>query len=197
MRKPVSSFKQRWRSSLLLLSLVALAGPAAAHTYPNYIFPNDSRTSHAVSAMTLSGDRVEILRPLPRHAIGIVDSNLSFPVELLRTCSSGGGNMACTLYLDGAAARTVSLPCDEPVAITLTLAAAGTPHAARCATAAPLMLHQAPPPSSRRARPPGTTTTASSFPRRQCCCRCSARCTSPVAPFVLPSHLSCSATRLL
>ncbi len=127
---------------LLLLPLIAVLAPAAAHTYPNYIFPPNSRTSHATSALTLSGDRLSILQPQPRRAVSVANSSLAFAVELLRTCSAGGGSgssssssMDCSLFLDGVLARDVSLPCDRPYALTLTAAAAGAsaPRATSCA----------------------------------------------------------------
>ncbi len=124
---------------LLPLSLFSALVPAAAHTYPNYVFPPSVRTSHASSALALSGEKIAIISPLPRRAFGVVDGNLSFAVQMLRTCSSSSStsstssssssssssSMYCTLYIDGSSARDLSLPCDEAVTVALTAAAAG------------------------------------------------------------------------
>ena len=77
---------------LILLPLLAVLAPALAHTYPNYIFPPNTRTSHATSALTLSGDRLSILHPKPRRAISVSNGDLAFGAELLRTCSASGGS---------------------------------------------------------------------------------------------------------
>jgi hypothetical protein len=133
MQHSTASFqKRRWLLVLLLpLSLYSALAPAAAHTYPNYVFPPSVRTSHASSALALSGENIAIISPLPRRAFGVVDGNLSFAVQMLRTCSSSSSRsssssgMYCTLYLDGSSARDLSLPCDEAVTVALTAAAAG------------------------------------------------------------------------
>jgi hypothetical protein len=135
MQRSTASFqKRRWLLVLLLpLSLFSAIAPAAAHTYPNYIFPPSVRTSHASSALALSGEKIAIISPPPRRAFGVVDGNLSFAVQMLRTCSSSSSSrsrsssssMYCTLYLDGSSARDFSLPCDEAVTVVLTAAAAG------------------------------------------------------------------------
>jgi hypothetical protein len=69
---------------------------------------------------------------LPRRAIGIINGNLTFAVELVRTCSAGGSssssNMDCTLYLEGNSAHDLSLPCDQPITVALTAASAGECH---------------------------------------------------------------------
>ena len=116
---------------LTLLPLLAVLAPAFAHTYPNYIFPPNTRTSHATSALTLSGDRLSILHPQPRRAISVSNGDLAFGAELLRTCSASGGSssssssMDCSVFLDGTVAREVSLACNRPVSLNLTAAAAG------------------------------------------------------------------------
>ena len=117
---------------LILLPLLAVLAPALAHTYPNYIFPPNTRTSHATSALTLSGDRLSILHPKPRRAISVSNGDLAFGAELLRTCSASGGSsssssssMDCSVFLDGTVTREVSLACNRPVSLNLTAAAAG------------------------------------------------------------------------
>ena len=134
MQHAASSFHQ-WSALLALvtIALVAAAAPVAGHTYPNYAFPKHVRTSHAVSALTLSGEKIAFIRPLPRRAIGVINNNLTFAVELVRTCSGGGGsssssNMDCTLYLDGNSAHDLSLPCHQPITVALTAASAGECH---------------------------------------------------------------------
>jgi hypothetical protein len=120
--------------ALVAIAFVAATAPVAAHTYPNYAYPEHVRTSHALSALTLSGEKIAFIRPLPRRAIGVINSNLTFAVELVRTCSGGGGgsssssNMDCTLYLDGNSAHNLSLPCDQPITVALTAAAPGECH---------------------------------------------------------------------
>ena len=104
MQHSTASFqKRRWLLVLLLLplSLFSALVPAAAHTYPNYVFPPSVRTSHASSALALSGEKIAIISPLPRRAFGVVDGNLSFAVQMLRTCSSSSSSKceaaaACT-----------------------------------------------------------------------------------------------------
>ena len=117
---------------LTLLPLLAVLAPAFAHTYPNYIFPPNTRTSHATSALTLSGDRLSILHPQPRRAISVSNGDLAFGDELLRTCSASGGSsssssssMDCSVFLDGNVVREVSLACNRPLSLNLTAAAAG------------------------------------------------------------------------
>jgi hypothetical protein len=139
MQHSTASFqKRRWLFVLLLLllllpgSLFLALVPAAAHTRPNYVFPPSVRTSYASSALDLYGEKIAIISPLPRRAFGVVDGNLLFAVQMLRTCSSRSTNtssssssMYSTMYLDGSSARNLSLPCDEAVTVALAAAAAG------------------------------------------------------------------------
>jgi hypothetical protein len=58
---------------------VSLLGPcpcSAARTYPNYVCPSSVQTSHASSALALSGENIAIISPLPRRVFGVLDGNM-------------------------------------------------------------------------------------------------------------------------